>query len=64
MKHMINRLLHAFSCNFGYNCTEARKLSDHSISIGGKSLILDKNLYFLSIRIFLKLFPEKLFSNY
>ena len=25
---------------------EARKLSEHSISIGGRSLILDKNLYF------------------
>ena len=25
---------------------EARKLSDHTVSIGGQSLILDKNLYF------------------
>ena len=25
---------------------EARKLSDHLISIGGRSLILDNNLYF------------------
>ena len=30
---------------------EAQKLSDHTVSIGGWSLILDKKMYFLSIRI-------------
>ena len=30
---------------------EAQKLSDHTVSIGGWSLILDKKMYFLSVRI-------------
>ena len=37
-----------FTCSV---IVEARKLSDHTVSIGGRSLILDKNLYFLSVRI-------------
>ena len=30
---------------------EAQKFSDYTVSIGGRSLILDKNLYFLNVHI-------------